>query len=323
MTELCDGNLKLYSNVSPSDVEWLWYPYIPFGKITILQGDPGCGKSTLMIHLISALSAGGLLPDGKRVKKPMHTIYQCSEDDAGDTIRPRLNSAGADCRNVAFVDEDQRWLTLDDDQLRRAIADFNAKLLVIDPLQAYLGETDISCASGMRKMLRQLAVWASLYDCAIVLIGHMNKKQGSRDMYRGLGSIDLVAAARSVLQIEQHPEDDGTMVLHHIKSSLAPKGKDQCFVIDEDSKIRWMEPSQTGLPDIDESELPVQRMSKQMQAAEKLQVLLRHGPMKTAEILAAFSDEKYCERTIMLAKKMVGIRSIKQDGVWYWHLPGK
>ena len=221
--ELCDGQLKLYSNVTETNVDWLWYPYIPFGKITLLQGDPGCGKSTLMMNIISSISSGSFFPDGRKIKKPMHVIYQCSEDGAGDTIKPRLNAAGADCRNVAFLDEEMDWLTLGDEKIRRAIADFNAKLLVIDPVQAYLGDADISNATGMRKMLRQLAIWASLYDCAIVLIGHLNKKESSKDLYRSLGSIDLIAAARSVLQISTS-EEDGIMVMHHVKSSLAQMG---------------------------------------------------------------------------------------------------
>lgn len=94
-----------------------------------------------------------------------------------------------------FLDEETDWITLNDEKIRRAIADFNAKLLVIDPVQAYLGETDIASAAAMRKVLRQLAAWAAMYDCAVVLIGHLNKKQSSKDLYRGLGSIDLVAAA--------------------------------------------------------------------------------------------------------------------------------
>lgn len=174
--EMCDGQLKLYSNVTATNIDWLWYPYIPFGKVTLLQGDPGCGKSTLMMNIIAAISNGSFSPDGRKIKKPLHVIYQCSEDGTGDTIKPRLNAAGADCRNVAFIDEEMDWLTLGDEKVRRAIADFNTKLLVIDPVQAYLGDADISNATGMRKMLRQLAIWASLYDCAIVLIGHLNKK---------------------------------------------------------------------------------------------------------------------------------------------------
>ena len=230
--ELCDGQLKLYSSVTATNVDWLWYPYIPFGKITLLQGDPGCGKSTLMMNVIASVSNGSFALDGRKLKKPLHVIYQCSEDAAGDTIKPRLIAAGADCRNVAFLDEEADWLTLGDERIRRAIADFNAKLLVIDPVQAYLGDADISSASGMRRMLRQAATWASLYDCAVVLIGHLNKKVGTKDLYRSPGSIDLIAAARSVLQITACELKPDIMELRQIKSSLAPKGRSLFFAID-------------------------------------------------------------------------------------------
>ncbi len=317
--ELCDGQLKLYSNVTETNVDWLWHPYIPFGKITLLQGDPGCGKSTLMMNIISAISSGSYFPDGRKIKKPMHVIYQCSEDGAGDTIKPRLNAAGADCRNVAFLDEEMDWLTLGDEKIRRAIADFNAKLLVIDPVQAYLGDADISNATGMRKMLRRLAIWASLYDCAIVLIGHLNKKESTKDLYRSLGSIDLIAAARSVLQISVSDEDTGVMVMHHVKSSLAPKGRNIFFTIDSQRRVQWL--------DVDEDDIlgeydPPPKVTKQAQAAETLRVMLESEPMKASEVQALFARANISERTLLAVKKEMGIRSIKKDGVWYWQLPG-
>ena len=251
--------LTLYSDVKAVPVRWLWYPYIAIGKITLLQGDPGDGKSTMMMNLIAELSKGGATPDGKALGRPQRIIYQCSEDGAGDTIKPRLNAAGADCRNVAFLDEEMDWFTLGDEKIRRAIADFNAKLLVIDPVQAYLGDADISNASGMRKMLRQLAIWASLYDCAIVLIGHLNKKESSKDLYRSLGSIDIIAAARSVLQLSASDEDSGVMVMHHVKSSLAPKGRDIFFAIDDKRRIQWIDHESNDAP---EEYTPPPKMSK-------------------------------------------------------------
>lgn len=84
MSDLCSGQLKLYSNIPETEVDWLWYPYIPFGKLTVLNGDPGNGKSTLMMNIIAAASSGGFVPDGRKMKKPIHVIYQCSEDSAGD-----------------------------------------------------------------------------------------------------------------------------------------------------------------------------------------------------------------------------------------------
>lgn len=317
MIDYCDGQLKLYSNVTSTNVDWLWYPYIPFGKITLLQGDPGSGKSTLMLNIISSISNGGYSPDGRKIKRPMHVIYQCSEDGAGDTIKSRLIAAGADCTNVAFLDEEMDWLTLGDDKIRRAIADFNAKLLVIDPVQAYLGNADLSSASGMRKMLRQLAIWASLYDCAIVLIGHLNKKEGSRFLYRSLGSIDIVAAARSVIQISACDEP-GIMVLHHVKSNLTQKGKDIFFTIDSQRRIQWID---REMEDVLHDH--TRKMNKQEQAAETLRIMLESEPIKASEIQALISRTGISERTIMSAKKNIGIRSVKKDGVWYWQLPIK
>ncbi len=320
--ELCSGQLRLYSSITETTVDWLWYPYIPFGKITLLQGDPGCGKSTLMMNLISAASNGSFAPDGRRLKKPMHVIYQCSEDGAGDTIKPRLTAAGADCTNVAFLDEETSWVTLSDETIRRAIADFNAKLLVIDPVQAYLGDADLSNVSGMRRVLRQLAIWAGMYDCAIVLIGHLNKKQSSKDLYRSLGSIDLIASARSVLQIEESTEEPGIMVLHQIKNSIAQKGRDRYFTIDGQRCIQWVERDDSGeLPSQEELSAHMTKMSKQAQAAEILKVVLAEEPMKASEVQALFLRENISGKTLLIAKKALGIRSVKKDGVWYWQLP--
>ena len=321
MVDLVSGQLKLYSSVSESTIDWLWYPYIPFGKVTLLQGDPGCGKSTLMMHIIAAVSTGNCTPDGRRQKKPLHVIYQCSEDSSSDTIKPRLITAGADCSNVAFLDEETDWLTLNDDRIRRAVADFNAKLLVIDPVQAYLGDADISNINGMRRVLRQLGAWASMYDCAIVLVGHLNKRQGVKDLYRSIGSIDLIASARSVIQIEPYASESGLVHLRHIKSSLAQKGRDLFFAYSEQNGIQWIEKEEADDISDGDAESPIIRMNKQSQAAELLRVVLADGPMKASDVQALFRRERISEKTILLAKKTLGIQSTRRDGAWYWHIP--
>ena len=106
------GIFTLYSDVEATAVRWLWYPFIAVGKITLLQGDPGDGKSTMMMNLIAELSKGGTMPDGKSIGMPQKVIYQCSEDDASDTIKPRLETCGADCRSVAFINEEMNsgWM---------------------------------------------------------------------------------------------------------------------------------------------------------------------------------------------------------------------
>lgn len=149
------GILTLYSDVQATAVRWLWYPFIAVGKITLLQGDPGDGKSTMMMNLIAELSKGGTMPDGKQVGIPQKVIYQCSEDDASDTIKPRLETCGTDCRNVAFINEEMNsGLTLDDERIRKAIIQFRPKLVVIDPIQAYLGsDSDLQIAGRARKLM--------------------------------------------------------------------------------------------------------------------------------------------------------------------------
>ena len=211
--------LTLYSDVQTKPVKWLWFPYIASGKLTLLQGDPGDGKSTMMMHLIAELSTGGAMPDGTALGKPQRVIYQCSEDGAGDTIKPRLVKIGANCKNIAFINEEIHGnLTLDDERIRDAIIQFEPKLLVIDPVQAYIGsDSDLQIAGRARKLMRRLGMWAEAYDCAIVLIGHMNKREGAKGLYRGLGSIDIVAAARSVLQVERDPIDSDIRIVSHIK----------------------------------------------------------------------------------------------------------
>lgn len=172
----------------------------------------------------------------------------------------------------------------------------------------------------MRKVLRQLALWAAMYDCAVVLIGHLNKKQSSKELYRSLGSIDLVAAARSVIQVE-HLQDDAISVIHHVKSSLSPKGRDLFFSIDSSRKLEWLDIDPGKYPSTDVSYEVQEKMTKQARAADILRVMLADGPVAVSEIRTLFLKENISERTIMSTKKLMGIKSIKRDGAWYWQLP--
>ena len=327
MSGFCDGQLIRYSSVVATKVEWLWYPYIPLGKITLLQGDPGSGKSTLIMSIISAISSGNATPGGNHQNEPMNCIYQCSEDSVADTIKPRLIAAGADCEKVAFLDEDLENVSLDDHQLKRAIEEFNAKLLVIDPIQAYLGDNDLSNVTGMRRILRQLGSWAAEYNCAIVLVGHLNKKRSSNDLYRSLGSIDLIAAARSVLQIEKVGSNGEIAVMRQVKSSLTARGSDLFFTIDN-SRLVWVRESEIEIAaDEDNHSRRDENASfhettiKRNLAVELMKSLLKRGPQKAAEVEALILQKDISKRTLKMAKKMAGVQSVKKNGIWYWKLP--
>ena len=275
--------LTLYSEVQSTDVRWLWYPFIAIGKITLLQGDPGDGKSTMMMNLIAELSTGGKTPDGCKIGVPQKVIYQCSEDGVSDTIKPRLERCGADCRKIAFINEEvYNGLTLDDERIRQAIIEFRPRLVVIDPIQAYLGsDSDLQIAGRARKLMRRLGMWAAGYDCAIVLIGHLNKKEGSKGLYRSLGSIDVVAAARSVLQVERDTEnpdvDVGGTYRMEEKSRTQELSVREISLIRELAQIRKEHKRELEYEKFDGYELPPRT---QFSMLNKPAVSIKYGVMK-------------------------------------------
>lgn len=323
MSERKTESYSLFSNISKADIGWLWYPFIPCGKITILQGDPGDGKSTMMMDIIAKLTTGRRLPDG-RILAPMNVIYQCSEDGLADTIKPRLEKAKADCKRVGYIDEDLFGLSLDDEKIRTAIIDMNARLLVIDPFQAYVGDADLSSATGMRKILRRLSMWSSACNCAVVLVGHLNKRSGSKELYRGLGSIDVVAAARSVIQIDLDDENPDVRIVKHIKSSLAPKGINQRFSLDSSGCVKWDDfTTETGLVDLREKLIHEEPKSKQEQAAQIMCKMLADGPMEATKVENSLLEKGISSRTVKMAKKLIAVESKRKNKVWYWCLPTK
>lgn len=217
----------------------------------MLQGDPGEGKSTLIIHVAAILTKGGYLPDGQKIKKPEMVIYQCSEDGKGDTIKPRLEQAGADCSKVAFIKEDNDELTLEDERIRNAIIQISAKMVVLDPIQAFIGHNgNMTNAVKMREILSKLSKVAAETNCAIVLVGHMNKSGGGNQLYRGLGSIDIAAAARSILMVSRDKEEPWKRYMFPVKSSLAPEGEPIGFELDKKKGFRWIGKCQINVEEL-------------------------------------------------------------------------
>ena len=186
------------SDVELTPVEWLWKPYLPFGKLSVLQGNPGEGKTYFAMHLAAACTNGKLLPNMERME-PFNVIYQTAEDGLGDTVKPRLIEAGADLDRVLVIDDSDVQLTLSDERIEKAIIENNARLVIIDPIQAYLGaDVDMNRANEVRPIFMRLGQVAQRTGCAILLIGHLNKAAGMQSLQRGLGSIDIAAAGRVV-----------------------------------------------------------------------------------------------------------------------------
>lgn len=312
--------IKYYSTVKEQDVEWFWYPYIPYSKITLVQGDPGDGKSTFMIRLAAALTNGGTLPDGQTIEKPANVIYQCSEDSVNDTIKPRLLEAGADCSKIAFIEDRERGLSLLDERIEHAVRETHAKLVIFDPFQSFIPvDCDMQSASRMRAVMRRISGIAETYGCAVVMIGHLNKATSGKKLYRGLGSIDIAAIARSVLMIARDERNPEIRYMYPIKSSLSPEGKAISFLIDRDNGFHWI--GKCVFPQNDKELCPSRAIPKKEKAKEVLKVILSDGMVKSSDILAKMEILGISARTVRTAQKELGVVSRRKKKEWFWELP--
>ena len=322
-----DVALKLIcmADVQREMVQFLWDPFIPLGKITILQGDPGLGKTFLAVSIASVVTNGGAFPTGDNgVNEPANVIIQTAEDGLADTIKARLEDSGADCRRVFVVDESENVLTLNDERLGEAIRRIRAKLLVIDPIQAYIGaDRDFHRANETRPLMAKLGHLAEATGCAVLLIGHLSKAAGVKGLYRGLGSIDIAAAARSVLTVGEVPEQKYRRAVVHMKSNLAPQGETILFDLDPARGFLW-----AGTSDLTVDEVlnykPERSAPEHDDCAEFLKQLLLAGPRSADEAKSIAITNGFSLSTIERAKKRAGIRSVKTDGgrygAWLWTL---
>lgn len=294
------------SDVELTPVEWLWKPYLPFGKLSVLQGNPGEGKTYFAMHLAAACTNGKLLPNMERME-PFNVIYQTAEDGLGDTVKPRLIEAGADLDRVLVIDDSEVQLTLSDERIERAIIENNARLVIIDPIQAYLGaDVDMNRANEVRPIFMRLGQVAQRTGCAILLIGHLNKAAGMQSLQRGLGSIDIAAAVRSVLFIGKLKHDPTMRILTHEKSSLAPPGVSLAFSLGDEGGFRWV-----GEYDITADEMlsgiEPQRETKTQQAKDLICALLAGGKQVLSEDIDRAALERGIPgRTVRDAKRELG-----------------
>lgn len=310
-------------DVVSKEVEWLWYPYIPYGKITIIEGDPGEGKTTLVLKLAAALSRGLPLPcDDDKEYEPIHIIYQTAEDGIEDTIKPRLEKAGADCSMIRVIDETDKELSMTDDRLEQAIIETKARLIILDPIQAYIGATvDMHRANEIRPVLKHLGIIAEKHNCAIILIGHMNKASGSKSTYRGLGSIDIQATARSVLLVARLRDKPNIRIMAHDKSSLAPAGDAIGFEMTEDNGMVCIGPYDVTIDELLSGNEG--RGKKKLDIAENFikEYFGTNKVIPSNEIMMEAAKRSIKRNTLLSAKKKLGITSDKEktkDGTTYW-----
>jgi hypothetical protein len=336
-------DLVLVADVDREQVTWLWRDRIPRGKVTVLDGDPGTGKSTLTLTVTAKVTTGSPFPDGARPDRG-DVILLSAEDDIGDTIRPRLEAAGADLSrcwvlpditpHVSAEEKPQPprppELPADLDALEGMVKDKGAALVVIDPLMAFLSsQIDSHKDQDIRKVLAPLGYMAGRTGAAVVVVRHMNKGQGSA-LYRGSGSIGIVGAARAGLLVAPDPDDEGRRVLAVSKSNLGPKASSLAYKIIEDERYKVARVVWDGVskhtasdlvrPRVDEDEAPALA-----EAMRVLKEVLADGPQAAGNVKRMAATAGVAERTLQRARHALGVTARRQGfgpgGIYVWSMP--
>ena len=271
-----------------------------------------------MINIAASLSKGEILIDGAKFETAQNIIYQCAEDSVSDTIKPRFETAGADCSKIAFIDNDHMPLSLLDPRIEEAVKQLHVRLLVFDPIQAFFIEKEnMQSANKMREILRKLGALAEKYNCAVVLIGHMNKSEKGKQLYRGLGSIDIAAIARSVLMVSRDQRNPSVRYISQIKNNLGPEGCQVAFILNEVFGFQWIGKCIAD-NDCEADVLSQEKSTKLSQAKELLKIMLSYEPRPSKEVIEKLSALNIKERTVRSAVKELNIKAYRKKNVWYW-----
>lgn len=313
-------------DVEPEVVEWLWYPYIPRGKLTMIEGDPGLGKSWLTMALASYISRGKALPYQLNPEEGP-VLIMSAEDGIADTIKPRLITLRANTKNIIAIPEPVSFTENGAQAVDEAIKQVKPLLVIIDPLVAYLGgKIDLHKANETREIMARMTRIAEENKVAIVLVRHLTKGNKDKAIYRGLGSIDLTAAVRSVLAIGRNPKDPNEgRVICHIKSNLAPLGKAISYTLDAGDKKHPFEFGEEIEVNVEEvlGAQPTNGRGATEAAVEFLNTILINGKaMPSIEIQREAEARGIGDKALKKARKILNISMIRDgDGVYKWALP--
>lgn len=330
-----DVRVTRLADVQPQATSWLWPGRLPKGKLVVLDGDPGLGKSTLALDLAARVSIGASMPDGPSTTGPANVVVLSAEDGLADTIRPRLDAAGADTGRIVSLtineNDAERGLASPSDlaQLERAVRCEQAALVVLDPLVAHLdGGVNSFRDQDVRRALGPLASIAEATGAAILAIRHLTKLAGGSPLYRGGGSIGITGAARSVWLVAADPDDEARRILAIAKSNLAPIPPALAYRIEpaalggiSTSRIVW----EGFAPHTAASLLAVPSTDGEHSALDDAKAFLRetlaHGPVPVKAVQKQAREAGISERTLDRAKSAAGVRSMRPDGFtgpWYW-----
>ncbi|HKN13407.1 MAG TPA: AAA family ATPase [Candidatus Binatus sp.] len=330
--------VRKLSAVAAEKVQWLWQERLPLGKLGLFAGDSGLGKSTVAYDLTARLSRGMDWPDGRRGCAAAASLILTAEDTASDTVRPRVEAAGGDLDLISVVDcvsapsRDgalvERGFNLNTDlpMLEDNLKDRpDVRLVVIDPVSSYMGTTDSHKNSDVRVVLAPLAKLAEKHRCAIIMVTHLNKGEGSAQ-HRVTGSIAFVAAARASYLFAQDPEGDESAALFlPLKNNLASRGSGLRYRIVADSEGRqlvvWGGEVQATADEVLDEQAQGRKPKQRGEAADLLLNLLNGGPRWVVEVEQEASRRGIADRTLRRAREQLKIESFREGGKWLLKLP--
>ena len=321
-----DLDLIRADQIEPVAIRWLWKNYFPFGKVSLRSGDPGEGKSTFILTVVALLTRGESLPFTEPEEKldPMTVIYQTTEDDPEDTIVPRFIRANGDRTRLFFIKEDKKQLTFSDERIRSSIMKTEAKLFILDPISAYIGNVNMNAANEVRPQFSSLAQVAKETGCAIIVISHLNKAEGLKALYRIIGSVDISGSVRSITMIIRDPAEQDKRYFVQAKSNLAALRSGIAFRISEKG-IDFQEEIEATAEELMKKfqNVSVGRPDDRMQEAADFirKMLADNKPHPAAECESLLTDAGFKQGTIKKAKKFVDARSVKTGDLWNWYLP--
>lgn len=331
---------QLLSSVEPERVEWLWPGRLALGKIVLVDGDPGLGKSAMVLDLAARVSAGGRWPDGAACEAG-GVVLLSAEDGLADTIRPRLDAAGADTSRILALatvpDEEgrERMLSIPEDLglIERGIRRVGARLVVVDPLMAFLsGETNSHKDQDVRRALAPLAALAEGCGVCMVVIRHLNKSAAHNPLYRGGGSIGIIGAARMAFVVGKDPQDENRRVLAATKNNLAAAPQSLVFSLEEAEngsvRVRWLGSSEVSAKDL-LAPAREEHADARDEAVLFLREILAGGPVPAKKVIEEADGAGIAEKTLRRAKKELGILVYRENtegekrgaGRWLWRLP--
>jgi hypothetical protein len=325
--------LSKFSDVRPRTAAWLWRYWLPLGKLAILDGDPGLGKSTLLFDLAARVSSNGVMPDGSAGASG-NVIILNAEDDPAETIQPRLAAAGANPERVFHLGEidtgnRRRQVQIPDDAplIGRLIAQQDARLLIIDPLLAFLAGADANCDQHIRRVLQQISTLAQQHGCAVICVRHLNKGASPKAVYRGAGSIGMIGHARTGLLVAQDPDDDEQRILAVSKCNLGVKPASLRFALEDHegaSRIVWRgtAPYQANhLVEHPPSADQLQRRHAERACQDFIRRMLASYAMPISSVKAECRDAGFSMRTTERAAHNLRLVWTRKYEMNMWSLP--